>query len=85
MLAVLGEGNRHVPTGLFGAVTTVLSVTAVLGIVWIALFSLRSEHFIIGVFIALTFPVAFLTTTGSRYQTRISILDVVLAAFSAGL
>ncbi|HUQ75185.1 MAG TPA: TRAP transporter fused permease subunit [Burkholderiales bacterium] len=69
-----------------GALSTLIGNAALdLGLVrfgsWARAFT-SQFHLDIAIFIAITFPIAFLTTTGSARRTRLNWIDVLLAAAS---
>ncbi len=104
MLALLREGNRHQPGGLWRFLIRAGSVAAALYVLWIgALATLTGTlalhlglerfgtwaraftgqfHLDIAIFVAITFPIAFLTTTANRRRRALAWTDVALAALS---
>lgn len=74
-----GEGNRVIPKGVLGWVIAVLAIIGTAVVIYMALFSSRSELFHVGLFIAFLFPIGFLTTTISKKVAHITFLDVLLA------
>lgn len=81
-LAVTGEGLRLVHGGALGKLIAFASVLLTLVIAWYALYMPVSEHKQISYFIALIFPIGFLTTTISKSFTWLTPLDYLLAAVS---
>jgi TRAP transporter 4TM/12TM fusion protein len=116
LFALLREGSRHQPGGIWWVVIAVGSVAAALYVIWIgALATLVGDaalsiagvlkggglphawletfstwsraftaryHLDISIFIAITFPIAFLTTTARRGRAKLAWTDVALAAIS---
>lgn len=81
----IGETHRVRPSGAIGVAVAALSVAASLLIVWLALFSVASNHLQISLFLVLLLPIAFLTTTSARGVERLTLIDLVLAAISAAV
>jgi TRAP transporter 4TM/12TM fusion protein len=80
-----GEGNRIIPKGWLGWIIAVLAIVGTAVVIYMALFSSRSELFHVGLFIAFLFPIGFLTTTISKRVDHITWFDVFLAAASFAL
>ena len=83
-LAITGEGLRLVHGGALGKLIAVTSVVLTAVIAWYALYMPVSEHKQIAYFIALIFPIGFLTTTISKSFTRLTPLDYLLSILSFG-
>lgn len=83
-LAITGEGVRLVHGGALGKLIAVISVLLTLVIAWYALYMPVSEHKQISYFVALMFPIGFLTTTISKSFPRLTPLDYLLAMISFG-
>ncbi len=84
-LAVTGEGMRLNHGGRLGKLVAAVSVLMTLVIAWYALYMPVSEHKQVSYFIALIFPLGFLTTTVSKRFDRLTWLDYLLAIVSFGL
>lgn len=80
-----GEGQRVMPTGLLGHLVATLAVVGTSVVVYMALFSSRSELMYVGLFLIFMFPIAFLTTTMSKVVTRITWFDGGLALIGCAL
>ncbi len=81
-LAVTGEGVRLHHAGRLGKFIAALSVLMTLVIAWYALYMPVSEHKQVSYFLALIFPIGFLTTTISKSFQRLTWLDYLLAFVS---
>jgi len=73
------------PTGWLGRMVTALALCGSLVIIYMAVFSSRSELMHVGLFLAFLMPIAFLTTTASKAVLRITWVDGVLAVISFSL
>jgi TRAP-type uncharacterized transport system fused permease subunit len=78
----LREGARHRPPGHWRVVIAVGSVAISFYVLYVGAFAAANIHLNIAMFIAIAFPVAFLTTTARRSRTTLNWLDVVLAVLS---
>ena len=77
-----GCGHRVLPTGWLGRLVTALAVFGSAVIIYMAVFSGRSELLHVGLFLAFLMPIAFLTTTPSKGILRITWFDGILAVIS---
>ena len=81
-LAITGEGVRLTHGGWLGKLVAAMAVLLTLVIAWYALYMPVTEHKQISYFVALIFPIGFLTTTISKSFTRLTWLDYLLAIVS---
>jgi len=84
-LAVTGEGIRINHKGGLGRLIAAMSVLLTLVIAWYALYMPVTEHKQISYFLALIFPIGFLTTTISKRFEKLTFIDYLLAAISFGV
>lgn len=82
LAAALREGTRHRPPGGWRVAIAIGSVAISLYVLYVGAFAPANIHLNIAMFIAIAFPVAFLTTTARRSRTTLNWLDVTLAVLS---
>jgi TRAP transporter 4TM/12TM fusion protein len=80
VLDAIGESHRVRPGGVLGFLVAVFSVIAAFLISYLALYGIATDHLQVALFLVLLLPICFVTTTVSRGFTRLSALDVALAA-----
>jgi TRAP transporter 4TM/12TM fusion protein len=83
VLASVGETRRVRPAGTIGIIVALLSVIAVFLISWLALFGVVTQHQQVGLFLLLLLPIAFLTTTASAGNDRLTAIDLALTIVAA--
>ena len=75
-----GETHRVRPHGVLGVLVAVLSLVTTFAVGYLALFGYATEHFQVALFLVLLLPICFLTTTVARGVTRLTAIDLALAA-----
>src|SRR5262245_15585164 len=72
---LFSETERVSPTGVLGVLVALLSLATVGAVGYLALFASASQHLHVSWFIALYFPLCFLTTSLAKGHARTTPID----------
>jgi TRAP transporter 4TM/12TM fusion protein len=81
-LGLIGEGNRHRPSGVAGYVVILIAVALSLYELWLGGFGTHPALQYSVIFMTAMLPVTFLTTTATRRSESLGSMDVILAVVS---